>query len=71
MKKGWFEVTNVTSSVPSAATPRTHVKSTMSGKGDGYLTTAGKYLSPVSVHRHNILISLFSDGFRVSTCTPL
>lgn len=40
MQKGWMKVTNVTSSVPTATTPRKYVKSTMYGKGDGYLTTA-------------------------------
>jgi len=41
MKKGWFKVTNITSSVPTAITPRTHVKSTIYGRGDpGYLATA-------------------------------
>jgi short subunit dehydrogenase-like uncharacterized protein len=41
MKLGRFRVTNITSSVPTDAIPRTHVKTVMRGKGDpGYLGSA-------------------------------
>jgi hypothetical protein len=53
MKNRWFKVTNITSSVPTAAAPRTYVKSTMYGKGDpGYLATAGEYF--ISCHASDI-----------------
>lgn len=46
MQNGWFTVTNITSSVPTATTPRTHVETVMQGKGDpGYLATAGQCLT--------------------------
>jgi hypothetical protein len=53
MKDGWFKVTNITSSVPTASTPRTYVKGIMYGQGDpGYLATAGQCSSLVSYPCH-------------------
>ena len=45
MEKGFFEVINITSSVPTDTTPCTHVETIMTGRGDpGYLATAGPSL---------------------------
>ncbi|KAF7983029.1 hypothetical protein HWV62_24676 [Athelia sp. TMB] len=41
MKKGWFSYTNISSSVPTASSPRRYVETTIHAKGDpGYLATA-------------------------------
>jgi hypothetical protein len=66
MKLGRFTVTNITSSVPTDAIPRTHVKTVMRGKGDpGYLGSAGScfhYLfiscsSTILFHPAKVMIS--------------
>jgi short subunit dehydrogenase-like uncharacterized protein len=64
MKKGWFKVTNITSSVPTAITPRTHVKSTIYGRGDpGYLATAGKSPSIfISLPCTNLFVVMISES---------